>query len=257
MPQHWVEPTSIVVTALATVILAIVTYLAVKGGDRTARAAERTAAAARRTLDLQTRPALVSAHRDDPPQHIVFHYGHRLRPDVAGGMAVLQDTGKSIYMGIALHNIGRGMAVLYGWHLYSGLLTSDKMPGDFGDFAGQRRALHIPPKGVGYWQAQAREKDRVVVRKADATGKPITVDLLYGNEAGWQGQITRFHLRVLGDHRHGQSRISRFLPRPLAGCLSAKGVRSCEVASRWSINELEGSWPEQLRLEVDQATPGG
>jgi hypothetical protein len=33
--------------------------------------------------------------------------------------------------------------------------------------------------------------------------------------------------------------------------LRAKGVRSCEVARHWSIEKLEGSWPEQqvqLRL---------
>src|SRR2546427_11791713 len=79
-------------------ILAIFTYLAVRGGDRTARAAEHTASAAKRTLDLQTRPVLVPTRRDDPAQHVVFHSGHELKPDVAGGMAVLEDTGERIYL---------------------------------------------------------------------------------------------------------------------------------------------------------------
>ncbi len=244
--MDWVEPAAIVVTAAATVILAIVTYLAVKGGDRTAHAAERAAAAAMetaqaaarsadaamKTLIVQTRPILVSAHLDDPSQDIVFHYDHILKPKVEGRKpAVFEDTGDSIYMGIALRNIGLGMALLYGWRVYPNALTSDILPGTFEDFTCMMRALHIPPGGLGYWQAQARERDRVVVREANATGRHITVDLLYGDEEGGQGRITRFHLRAVP-------------------ALDEKGVRSCDVTNHWSIDGLKGNWPPQLLLEV-------
>jgi hypothetical protein len=160
--MDWVEPAAIVVTAAATVILAIVTYLAVKGGDRTAHAAERAAAAAMetaqaaersadaamKTLTVQTRPILVSAHIDDPSQDIVFHYDHILKPKVEGMKpAVFEDTGDSIYVGIALRNIGLGMALLYGWRVYPNALTSDILPGAFEDFT-RMRALHIPREGL-------------------------------------------------------------------------------------------------------------
>lgn len=221
------------VTAAGTVILAIVTYLAVRGGDRTAQAAHRTADAAQLALDLQTRVLLVPARRDDPAQHVVFHDGHYLRPDVAGGMAVVEDTGEQIYMGIALRNVGLGLALLYGWNLSPGLLTPETPPEDFKMFTPMVRALHVPPGEVGYWQARAREKHRTIVREATAAGTPITVDLLYGNEEGGQGRITRFHLRTPDDRPHSE------------------GERPCEVARHWSMKALEGSWPEQqgrLRL---------
>jgi hypothetical protein len=117
----WVEVTAVVVTAAATVTLAYLTYQAVQGGKETAEAAESTARAAAETLALQTRAFLVPARTDDPAQHIVFHEGHQLKPDMAGGRAVLKDTGKSIYMGIALRNVGLGLALLYRWHLSPGL----------------------------------------------------------------------------------------------------------------------------------------
>ncbi len=179
----WVEVAAVVVTA-ATVVLAFFTFWAVRGADRTARAAEKV-------LVLQTRAALVPAHRDDPVQHIVFQGGHWLKPEVAGGRAVLEveENGEGVYMGIALRNVGLGLALLYGWHLSPGLLTAETAPEDFDKFVSLSRALHVPPGGVGFWQAQAREEHRPIVREAEARGRPLTVDLLYGNEEGGQGRI--------------------------------------------------------------------
>ncbi len=229
----WATLAGVAVTAVATAVLAFVTWWAVKGADRTARAAEQT-------LALQTRPLLVPARSDDPAQHIVFHYGHELEPDAAGGRAVLQDTGESIYMGIALRNVGLGLALLYGWHLSRGLLPPVTPPAGFDTFIPLTRALYVPPKDVGFWQAQAHEEHRPMVRAANADGKPLTVDLLYGNEEGGQGRITRFHLRALADHP------------------PSNGERSCEVARHWSIDALQGSWPKQqghLRLATEPAAP--
>ena len=190
---------------------------------------------------MQTRAVLVPAHRGDPAQHIIFHGGHPLKPEVAGGRAVLEveETGEHIYMGIALRNVGLGLALLYRWHLSPGLLTPETPPGDFDTFFPLARALHVPPGGAGFWQAQAREQHRPIVREAEARGRPLTIDLLYGNEEGGQGRITRFHLRVLDDH-----------PR-------CKSERSCEVARHWNIDTLGGSWPKQqgkFRLATEPAT---
>src|SRR5215831_6895265 len=190
---EWTTLAGVVVTAVATAVLAFVTWQAVKGADRTARAAEQS-------LALQTRAVLVPTHRDDPAQHIVFHAGHILEPDVAGGMAVIQDTGDQIYMGIALRNVGFGLALLYRWRLSPGLLTAETPPGDFDTFIPLVRALHVAPGGTGFWQAQAREEQRAIVRDADIAGRVLTMELLYGNEEGGQGRITRFHLRPFVDH---------------------------------------------------------
>jgi len=286
---EWATLAGVAVTAVATAVLAVVTWWAVRGADRTARAAEQT-------LALQTRAFLVPARRGDPPQHIVFHGGHPLEPDVAGGMAVLQDTGESIYMGIALRNVGLGLALLYRWHLSRGLLTPETLPGDFSTFTGLARALHVPSGGTGFWQAQAlEEQQRAIVRDADATDRLLTIDLLYGNEEGGQGRITRFHLRPLADRpnstgerscevaRHritrfhlrpladrpnstgerscevARHRITRFHLRPLADRPNSRGERSCEVARHWNIDTLEGSWPEQqghLRLATEPTILG-
>jgi hypothetical protein len=242
----WVEGAAVLVTAAATVTLAFFTWRAVRSGDSTAQAANRaaeaassTALAAQQTLALQTRAFLVPARRDDPAQHIVFHGGHWLEPDAAGGRAVLQDTCESIYMGIALRNVGFGLALLYRWHLSPGLLLPETPPGDYHTFIPLTRTLHVPPGDVGFWQAQAHEELRPIVRAAVAADEPLTIDLLYGNEEGGQGRITRFHLRALADHP------------------PSKGERSCEVARHWGIDTLAGSWPEhrQLRLRAEPAAP--
>jgi hypothetical protein len=235
-----VEVAAVVITAAATVVLAFATFWAVMGADRTARAAERT-------LALQTRAVLLPAHMDDPPQRIVFQDSWWLKPGVAGGRAVLEveDSPGRIYMGIALRNVGLGLALLYGWHLYLGLRDGEDPPEDSGAFIGQSRSLHVPPGGVGFWQALPTEKKYpetvTMVRDAVEVGKPLTVDLLYGNEEGGQGRITRFHLR------------------PLAEASAAKSERSCEVARHWNIDTLGGSWPKQegkLRLRTRPDAPG-
>jgi hypothetical protein len=113
-------------------------------------------------------------------------------------------------------------------------------PGDFDTFIPLARALHVPPRDVGFWQAEARQEPRPIVRAANATGEPLTVDLLYGDEEGGQGRITRFHLRALVGHQ------------------PPNGERSCEVSRHWSIDKLQGSWPKQqgqLQLETDSGAP--
>src|SRR5262245_31331397 len=100
---------SALASAGGTLVLAGVTVASVRSANRAARVAERSLLAAQR-------PLLVPARVDDPPQKVSF------QDDVwlvaPGGQGAALATDEAVYLVIAIRNVGTGIAVLHGWHLY-------------------------------------------------------------------------------------------------------------------------------------------
>jgi hypothetical protein len=184
-------------TAGGTLVLAAATFSAVRSANRSARIAEQA-------LQEQRRPVLVHARLDDPMQKVMFADGHWIR--VAGSEAALDDDDGVLYVGLAVRNVGAGIAVLQGWHLWPGLAgasATDHPPPD--DFRRQGRDIYIAPGEVGMWQGALREKDddelRAAIAAALAERRPFTLDLLYSDQVGGQRTITRFGVTPAGEDR--------------------------------------------------------
>lgn len=73
------------------------------------------------------------------------------------------------------------------------------------EFRTQTRDLYIPPGDIGLWQGAVRDvADALNAEIAEAVQdrQPITVELLYSDQAGGQRTISRFILTAVdgGDH---------------------------------------------------------
>src|SRR5207247_6309218 len=104
----WVTISSLA-TAGGTLVLAGATFASVRSANRAARAAETSLLASMRPLLLPSRP-------DDPPQKVGFADEHWLH--VKGGTGAAEATDSTIYLAIALRNVGTGIAVLHGWRFW-------------------------------------------------------------------------------------------------------------------------------------------
>jgi hypothetical protein len=213
MPD-WVEPAAVVATAVATIVLAYATFRMVRSGDATARAAQRA-------LEAQLRAVLLPARPEDPPQDVVFHDGTRLSVD--GATAMFLEAG-DVYAAVALRNVGAGLGVIYGWHLVPTLLRPQLPPAGPGVFRGQFRALYVSPGETGYWQARLDQGLANEIAAALEASTPMTLDLVYGDETGRLGRITRLHLR------------DDLAPKA--------GRRSCAVVQHWRLEQLD-DWAQQ------------
>src|SRR5207248_10908655 len=97
-------------TAGGTLVLAAATYAAVKSSNRSAQVAELA-------LRQQLRPVLVNSRFDDPEQKIMFMEGRWLK--AAGSQAAVEHENDVVYLAASLRNVGTGIAVLVGWHVWS------------------------------------------------------------------------------------------------------------------------------------------
>jgi hypothetical protein len=176
-------------TAGGTLALAGVTLASVRSANRAARVAERSLLAGQR-------PLLVQARVDDPVQKVGF------ADDVwlvaRGGQGDARATDDAVYFAIAIRNVGTGIAVLHGWHLYPELeLRPDNAPTPVEDFTMLSRDLYIAHGDVGFWQGAFREPatdEFRAARRALEAPQRIAVDVLYGDFEGGQRVITRFLL---------------------------------------------------------------
>ena len=185
---------SALATAGGTLALALATFSAVRSSNRSARIAEQA-------LQEQRRPVLVHARLDDPVQKLMFADGHWLR--VEGSEAAIERDGDTVYIGIALRNVGAGIAVLQGWHPWPELVRGEHHA-TLDDFRRQGRDIYIAPGDVGMWQGALRDPDDEATQGvADAHAKrlPFTVDLLYSDQIGGQRTISRFAVTPTGDER--------------------------------------------------------
>ncbi|MEA2276695.1 MAG: hypothetical protein QOC78_1655 [Solirubrobacteraceae bacterium] len=182
-------------TAGGTLVLAAATFSAVRSSNRSARVAEQA-------LQEQRRPVLVHARLDDPEQKVMFADGHWMR--LEGSQAVIDEESGTVYLGVAVRNVGAGIAVLQGWYPWADLVRSDVDHPPAEDFRRQVRDIYIAPGDVGMWQGALRDASDDVHRgiaAARAERRPFTVDLLYSDQVGGQRTISRFGVTPVGEDR--------------------------------------------------------
>ncbi len=189
----WVAVSSIA-TAGATLVLAFATFASVRSANRAARAAERS-------LLAGLRPVLMPSRPEDPPQKVGFVDDRWFL--VPGSGAIAEATDKTVYLAMAIRNVGSGIAVLHGWHLHL-----DPQMGEGGhaapeDFRRLTRDLYVAPGEIGFWQGAFRDPadpDFAATRRAIEEPRRFAVDVLYGDHELGQRSITRFALTPRGDN---------------------------------------------------------
>ena len=203
----WVTISSLA-SAGGTLALAGVTVASLRSANRAARVAEMSLLAGQR-------PLLVTSRIGDPPQKAGF------ADDVwlvaPGGQGDARATDEAVYFAIAVRNVGSGIAVLHGWHLYPDFELG---PGvavvatPLDDFTMLSRDLYIAHGDVGFWQGafrDARSTEYAEARRAVEAPRRIAVDILYGDFEGGQRVISRFMLtpRQAEDGLHWYSGVGR------------------------------------------------
>jgi hypothetical protein len=179
--------TASLATAGGTLVLAVATFASTRSANRAARMAERAVLAG-------LRPLLLTAHRDDRPEKVMWMDEHFAV--VPGGQAVVEAVDGNVYLAVNLRNAGNGIAVLHGWRIYVGW-DPELPPTPIEDFRRQGRDLYIPAGDTGFWQGAIRELDDPLhgpLTGAAADHPRVSVDLLYGDLEGGQRTITRFGL---------------------------------------------------------------
>ena len=107
-----------------------------------------------------------------------------------------------MYLAIAVRNVGSGIAVLHGWHLFPEPVLGDVDHTPVEQFRRLTRDLYIAPGEVGFWQGAFREVDDpafVEARRAIEEPRRVAVDVLYGDHELGQRSITRFALSPRDD----------------------------------------------------------
>jgi hypothetical protein len=179
---------SALATAGGTLVLAGATYASVRSGNRSARIAEQS-------LLAGLRPLIVPTRREDPPQKIGFQDEKWLV--APGGGGAVETSEEAIYLGIALRNVGNGIAVLDGWNLYQMADAPDDPRPQLDRFHRLTRDLYIAPGDAGFWQGAFRDpcaESFAYALGAIRSGERFLVDILYGDQQGLQRMITRFLL---------------------------------------------------------------
>jgi hypothetical protein len=179
-------------TAAGTLILAVATFGSTRSANRAARTAERT-------LEAGLRPVIVGSRLRDPVQKIMWSDQHWA--SVGGGRASIEIDEGVAYLAMSIRNVGRGLAVLQGWHVRPGFTEVDFRP-EVDEFQQQTRDLYIPPDDIGFWQGAFRDpRDHRLTTLAEAVGRrePVSVWLLYSDHDGGQRTISRFGITPAAD----------------------------------------------------------
>jgi hypothetical protein len=184
----WVTISSLA-SAGGTLILAGVTVASVRSANRAARVAEQSLLAGQR-------PLLVPSRTEDPAVKVGFQ--DDVWFSVPGGQGIAQVTDAADYFVISVRNVGTGIAVLHGWHLYPELqLGADVVPTPLEDFTMLTRDLYVAPADVGFWQGSFRDPSSDgyrAARRAIEALQRMSIDILYGDFEGGQRVISRFML---------------------------------------------------------------
>jgi hypothetical protein len=179
---------SAVTTAAATLVLAFATFASVRSANRAARVAERS-------LLAGLRPLLMPSRLDDPEQKVGFSDNKWFL--AAGGGAVAEADDDGVYLAISVRNVGSGIAVLHGWHLYANPVPGRDAHPPVEDFRQLTRDLYIAQGELGFWQGVIRDPNDPELgplRNAIAERHRIAIDVLYGDHELGQRAITRFGL---------------------------------------------------------------
>jgi hypothetical protein len=180
-------------TAAGTLVLAVATFGSVRSANKAARAAERS-------LLSGLRPLLVPSRLEDPPEKVSFMDERWFR--IPGGGAVAEVTGDVIYLGMALRNVGTGIAVLDRWTVSPERLLGDVDHAEPESFRRLTRDLYVPPADRGFWQGALRDPADplfTAVQESIVARRPITLELLYSDYEGGQRMISRFSITPKSD----------------------------------------------------------
>ena len=194
LATDWIALSS-VVTAGATLVLAVATFASVRSANRAARVAETS-------LLAGLRPLLMTSRAQDPPQKVGFSDDKWFLVPGSGAVAEVADG--VIYLAIAVRNVGSGIAVLHGWSFHADPSMGDAPHPPLDDFRRLTRDLYIAPGEVGFWQGAFRDTaDPAFAAARSAIDEPhrVAVDVLYGDHELGQRSITRFGLMPRDDGR--------------------------------------------------------
>ena len=182
-----------IVSAGGTLVLAVATFGAVRSANTAARTAERS-------LMAGLRPLLVQGRAGDPPAKLLWQDRHAVKID--GGRAYAEVGDDVIYLGMTLHNVGSGIALLNCWYVYPEMAFSDIPHAEMDEFTRLTIDLYIPAGDAGYWESAVRDVGNPVyepLAKAVDARDPFSVDLLYGDQEGGQRTISRFTVLPFGE----------------------------------------------------------
>jgi hypothetical protein len=182
----WVTISSLA-TAGGTLVLAAATFASVKSANRAARIAEQS-------FQIGLRPVLVPSRQQDPPEEIGFVDAMFT---VDAGSALVKEKNGIYYLGIPMRNVGGGLAVLIGWHLFTEAVRAGTPHADPDDMRLNSRDLYVPAGDTGFWQGAIREPDdplRDAVRHAIEAHGRMALDVMYSDHEGGQTTITRLGL---------------------------------------------------------------
>ena len=177
---------SALASAGGTLVLAGVTVTSVRSANRAARVAEQSLLAGQR-------PLLVTSRVDDPQQKVGFQDDIWFL--IPGGQGAARATAEAVYFAIAIRNVGTGIAVLHGWHLYPEIQLGDVVATPLADFTMQSRDIYVAPGDVGFWQGAFRDPRSEAYRQARAAVEApqrMSIDILYGDFEGGQRVISCF-----------------------------------------------------------------
>jgi hypothetical protein len=179
---------SALASAGGTLVLAGVTVASVRSANRAARVAEQSLLAGQR-------PLIVNSRTQDPEVKAGFQDDVWFL--VPGGQGAARATDDAVYFAISIRNVGTGIAVLHGWHLYPEIQLGDIPATPLEDFTMQSRDLYVAPGDVGFWQGAFRDPRSQAYREARAAveaPRRMSIDILYGDFEGGQRVISRFLL---------------------------------------------------------------
>jgi hypothetical protein len=203
-------------TAGGTLVLALATFSSTSSANRAARVSEQA-------LKVGLRPVLFNARPQDPAQKVGFIDDHWLV--LRDGLAAAQEAGENLYLAIPLRNVGPGLAVLHGWHLWPERTTGDTPPPSPEDFRRLQRDLYVPAGDISFWQAAIRDpQDELYapLRHSLQAREAISIDILYGDHEGGQRTITRFYIT----------------PRPTTS-KEQQGLWLCSTSRHWNLDRAD------------------
>lgn len=206
----WVTISSLA-SAGGTLVLAGVTVASVRSANRAARVAEQSLLAGQR-------PLLVPSRTDDPAVKVGFQ--DDVWFVVPGGQGAASATDAAVYFVIAVRNVGTGIAVLHGWHVYPDYQLGpdiEIVPTPLADFTMLTRDIYVAPDDVGFWQGSFRDPSSDGYREARAAieaSQRVSIDILYGDFEGGQRVVSRFALTPREDSWYASVSFHWNIDRP-------------------------------------------
>jgi hypothetical protein len=200
-------------TAGGTLVLAVATFSATRSANRSARVAEHA-------LQAGLRPVIFNARPEDPPQKVGFIDDHWVV--LRNGLAALQLDDDNVYLSVPVRNVGAGLAVIHGWHLWLDRTSAPPPPTE--EFRAHARDLYIPAGDIGFWQAALRDHEDDLyeqVREQVTSRAAMSLDILYG------------------DHEGGQRTITRLLLAPRMSADEEPWLWQCSTGRHWNLDRAE------------------